>query len=168
MYGDGNFEKYGCPRYGNNDVFENRDNVWLQHIMVHMFNHEDTMGIKYKNNIDGNLRNEILDRVAKKAIKKYGKIRDISKMTYHRLNQGTSRQDADTFEAIRNSKEIQFTEIVPFTKFDAIIESKNGHNFLMNNKRESVHCFIPSRSCVIFDENIRHCIPDNTAKIERR
>ena len=89
-----------------NDVFKSRDNVWLQDIMVNMHNYNGTIGVKYKLNIDGVLRNKLLDKIAKKAIERCGMIEDISKMIYHRLNQGTDGQEVDAFETMSNSKKL--------------------------------------------------------------
>ena len=83
-------------------------------------------------------------------------------MTYNRLNRESGGQHVDNFETVRNSKTTQLTTIVPFTKVDVIIESKKGNNFLMNNLIEEVR----SRICVIIAQNIRCCIPYNTAEID--
>ena len=68
MYWDGELEKYEWIRYGNNDIFKIRDGIWLQDIIVNMHHHGGTMGVKYKEKIDGVLRNKVLDRIAKKSI----------------------------------------------------------------------------------------------------
>ena len=72
MNGDEELEKYGWFTYNKNDVFENKDNVWLRCIMVSQYKHKGTKGVKYKETFDDVLRNQVKNRIAEKVIKNVG------------------------------------------------------------------------------------------------
>ena len=102
------------------------------------------------------------------AIKACGMKGDIYHATYHCMNTGSKEESMDNLESSPNTKQMNYTLIMSFTKFDIIIKLLTRGEFNRVKLHKEVKFFLPPKPRVILKEKNQYRFPENLIKIARR